>query len=82
MLDRAKALNEGVFRAEQEAAAGLRHVHVLDLTDLFCDGGVCPPVKNGIIVYRDNSHISEPFARSLAPVLGDRLAPLISNSGP
>jgi len=81
MLDRAKALNEGVFRAEQAAAAGLPHVHVVDLTDLFCDGAVCPPVKNGLIVYGDESHISVPFARSLAAVLAGRLVPLISNTG-
>jgi len=81
MIDRAKALNEGVFRAEQAAAAGLPHVHVVDLTDLFCDGAVCPPVKNGLIVYGDESHISVPFARSLAAVLAGRLVPLISNTG-
>ena len=77
-LDRAKALNEGVFRAEQEAATGLRHVRILDLSDLFCDGSVCPPVKNGLIVYRDDSHISGPFARSLAPAVAGRLVPLIA----
>jgi peptidoglycan/LPS O-acetylase OafA/YrhL len=80
MLDRAKALNEGIFRAEQEAAAGLPYVHVLDLSDLFCNGAVCPPMKNGLLVYSDESHISEPFARSIASAVGDRLAPLISNT--
>jgi peptidoglycan/LPS O-acetylase OafA/YrhL len=80
VLDRAKALNEGIFRAEQEAAAGLPHVHVLDLSDLFCDGAVCPPMKNGVLVYSDESHISEPFARSIASAVGDRLAPLIPNT--
>jgi len=79
-LDRAKALNEGIFRAEQEASAGLPHVHVLDLSDLFCDGAVCPPMKNGVLVYSDESHISGPFARSIASAVGDRLAPLISNT--
>ena len=78
MLDRAKALNEGVFRAEQAAAAGLPHVHVVDLSDLFCDGAVCPPVKNGLIVYGDDSHITVSFARSIAAVVAGRLGPLIS----
>jgi peptidoglycan/LPS O-acetylase OafA/YrhL len=80
MVDRAEALNEGIFRAEQEAAAGLPHVHVLDLSDLFCDGAVCPPMKNGLLVYRDDNHISESFARSIASAVGDRLAPLIFNT--
>jgi peptidoglycan/LPS O-acetylase OafA/YrhL len=81
MLDRAKALDEGVFRAEQEAAAGLRHVSVLDLSDLFCDSVVCPPEKNGLIVYGDESHITGSFARSLAAAVAHRLVPLISNTG-
>jgi hypothetical protein len=76
-LDRAIVLNDGMFRAEQDAAAGLEHVHVLDLSDMFCSGAVCPPVKNGIVVYRDESHISAPFARSVAPALLGRLVPLI-----
>ena len=76
-LDRAKAISDGVFRAEQDAAAGLRHVSILDLSDFFCDGAVCPPLKNGLIVYRDESHITGTFARSLASVLADRLVPLI-----
>jgi len=79
-LDRAKALDEGVFRAEQEAAASLGRVHILDLSDLFCDGAACPPVKNGIIVYRDNSHISALFAQSLAPEISRRLIPLLPDA--
>jgi peptidoglycan/LPS O-acetylase OafA/YrhL len=76
-LNRAKALDPEVFGAEQEAVAGLRHVRMLDLSDLFCDATVCQPVKNGLIVYSDDSHISAPFARSLAPAVADRLVPLI-----
>jgi peptidoglycan/LPS O-acetylase OafA/YrhL len=79
ILNRASALNEGVFHAEQEAAAGLSHVHILDLTDLFCDGAVCPTMKDGMIVYNDDNHISEPFSLTLAPRLSDRLTPLISD---
>ena len=77
-LDRTAALSDGVFRAEQEAAAGLSHVQVLDLSDLFCDAAICPAVKNGLIVYRDDSHITAQFAASLAPALAGRLEPLIS----
>ena len=79
MLNRAKALDPGVFGAEQEAVADLRNVRMLDLSDLFCDAIVCQPVKNGLIVYSDDSHISEQFARSLAFTAADRLVPLISS---
>lgn len=82
MVERSKALDEGVFRAEQQAATGLAHVRVVDLSDLFCDGALCEPVKSGLVVYGDDNHISEAFARSLAPELGVRLAPLVANGGP
>lgn len=78
-LNRAAALDPAIFGAEQEAVAGLRHVRMLDLSDLFCDATVCQPVKNGLIVYSDDSHISASFARSLAPAVADRLIPLISS---
>jgi peptidoglycan/LPS O-acetylase OafA/YrhL len=80
MLDREKAFDDGYFRAEQQAAAGLPHVRILDLSDLFCDGAVCPPVKNGLIVYSDDSHITQAFARSLAPAVADRLVPLLAGT--
>jgi hypothetical protein len=81
ILNRASALNEGVFHAEQEAASGLSHVRILDLTDLFCDGAACPTIKDGMIVYSDDNHISEAFSLTLAPRLGDRLAPLVGDLG-
>lgn len=42
------------------------HVNVLDLSDRFCDGGMCPPVINGVLVYRDASHITATFAHTFA----------------
>jgi hypothetical protein len=78
MLDRSSALNEGVFQAEKDATAGLSHVHIVDLTDLFCDGAVCPPIKDGMIVYSDDNHISEAYSLTLTHQLSERLAPLIA----
>jgi peptidoglycan/LPS O-acetylase OafA/YrhL len=79
MLDRASALNEGVFHAEQEAVSGLSHAHIVDLTDLFCDGAVCPPIKDGMIVYSDDNHISEAFSLTLTKQLSERLAPFVAD---
>jgi hypothetical protein len=81
ILNRSSALNDGWFHAEEEAASGLSHVHVLDLTDLFCEGGVCPPMKDGVIVYSDDNHISEAYSLVVAPQLGERLAKVISGQG-
>jgi peptidoglycan/LPS O-acetylase OafA/YrhL len=49
------------------AARGLANVHTLDLTDRFCAAGKCPVIRDGMIVYRDNLHLTAAFSKSLAP---------------
>ena len=58
-LSRAEA---GVARA-----AGVPFV---DPTSWLCGTEVCPVVVGQFLVYRDDSHLSVPFARWLGPVLG------------
>ena len=41
----------------------------IDLTGYFCDLRRCYPVIGGALVYKDTTHILEPFAKSLAPYL-------------
>jgi peptidoglycan/LPS O-acetylase OafA/YrhL len=57
------------------AAAALQlddpRVHVIDLSDQFCDTDTCYPVVGDLIVYRDYSHISDEYARALIPYLLD-----------
>ncbi|WP_337692497.1 SGNH hydrolase domain-containing protein [Ornithinimicrobium pratense] len=44
------------------------------MNDWICPGdGDCPPVVGEVLVYRQGSHITNTYARSLAPVLADRL---------
>ena len=40
-------------------------VHSLDLTDVFCDEDWCPVIIDGVILYRDGSHITVTFAKTL-----------------
>jgi peptidoglycan/LPS O-acetylase OafA/YrhL len=48
-------------------------VTVIDFTGLLCDDGRCPAVRNGILLYRDDSHLTATAARLLAPALDDAL---------
>jgi peptidoglycan/LPS O-acetylase OafA/YrhL len=73
-VPRAAALDEAVFAAEREAAAGLAHVAVMDLSDQFCGAELCEPVRDRLLVYRDTNHLSVSFAETLAEVLGARIA--------
>jgi len=55
----------------REAPANVRFI---DMTDYFCDESRCLPVVGNIVVYRDDSHITATYARSLAPILARKLA--------
>ena len=39
---------------------------VFDPQPWFCAEGMCPVVQDGVIVFRDTSHVSDTFARTLA----------------
>jgi peptidoglycan/LPS O-acetylase OafA/YrhL len=60
---------EPTRRAAQLADDG----RAVDLTDLYCGPRWCPAVIGGITVYRDISHITTTYARTLTPYLWRRL---------
>jgi hypothetical protein len=44
---------------------------------LFCGSDLCEPVRNGLVVYTDDNHLTATYARSIAPAIGERLAGLV-----
>ncbi|MEU4655694.1 acyltransferase family protein [Streptomyces sp. NPDC023723] len=69
------AVRDTVRRAAVRAAAAATGVRVVDPAPWLCDArtGRCPVVVGDTAVYRDDSHLSEGYARALTPVLGDAL---------
>ncbi len=54
--------------------AGLvRGVAQLDVTDLICPDATCPAASGGVLLYRDESHLSDTFVRALLPAFTVRL---------
>lgn len=49
------------------------NVTVVDMLPYFCDGAECPAVRNGLLLYRDSSHITATAALALAPALEEAL---------
>ena len=45
----------------------------IDPLDWICTGDICPAVKGGVNVYRDNSHLSVAFTRTLVAQLSAAL---------
>lgn len=61
--DRVDPVVTGVLRGV------LPHVDVVDLNGFLCDDALCPVVRNGILLYRDDSHLSDTAVEALTPAL-------------
>jgi hypothetical protein len=44
-------------------------VSLLDLTPFFCDRRLCYPVIGGVLVYKDTTHLTGLYAKTLGPYL-------------
>lgn len=77
--DWANAFDSAASRAQDHALRDARSARLVDLTDQFCDGMTCTAIRNGHIVYRDDSHITASYAKMLAPVLASRIVPIIAS---
>lgn len=64
--DEAWATPDPLIQAVELAGDG---AHLIDLRDAYCRDGRCPGVIGHVIVYRDQSHITATFSRTLAPFL-------------
>jgi hypothetical protein len=42
---------------------------VIDMYPYLCSSASCPAVRNGLLLYRDDSHITATAAKTLEPVL-------------
>ena len=50
------------------------NVYFIDMSEYFCDENSCPPAIGNVIVYRDDSHITEAYSKTLAPMLSRKLS--------
>ncbi len=51
-------------------AMGYENVSVIDMNPYLCPDGVCQAERDGVILYRDQQHITASFAKSVAEQLG------------
>jgi hypothetical protein len=71
--DRAASVSRVAIAAQDRAARGLP-VRIVDMNDQLCDSPRCQVVRNGAVVFTDDNHLTATFSRSIAPVLGQRVA--------
>ncbi|MCB0868449.1 MAG: hypothetical protein KDB48_07115 [Solirubrobacterales bacterium] len=55
------------------AARKVRGVDLVDLSAVVCPAGICSSARDGMVIYRDATHISATFAETLSGLLGDRI---------
>jgi hypothetical protein len=55
---------------------GQRRVALVDMTRWFCDARLCYPVVGGVLVHKDNTHITAAYGATLAPYLARKLEAL------
>lgn len=52
------------------AAERVEGVTVIDLSETVCPGGVCSSARDGMVIYRDATHLSATYAETLSGLLG------------
>ncbi|MBT1624507.1 acyltransferase [Curtobacterium flaccumfaciens pv. oortii] len=52
-----------------QAARSTPGVTLIDSSAMFCADGTCPAVIGGVVVYRQVQHVTQTYARSMAPFL-------------
>ncbi|WP_181436348.1 acyltransferase family protein [Curtobacterium sp. MCBD17_008] len=68
--DQTRSAGTAPFDGQEQAAKRIgRLAQVVDLTDLYCTDTTCPAVIGGVLVYRDKTHITNTFAKTLRPFL-------------
>lgn len=59
------------------AVVGIRGVRIADLDNAICPPGPrCPVVRDGILIYRDDDHMTATFTDSLTPLLEASIPPI------
>jgi peptidoglycan/LPS O-acetylase OafA/YrhL len=74
------ALSPGIFHAEQASAHGIPGVGFIDMTPSLCDDHTCPVMRAGLVVYRDDQHLTGSFSASLAEALDGRLRAALASA--
>src|SRR5690606_41925114 len=77
---REAGLDDGAYRVQTEAAAQVPGLRTVDMTDMVCPDTTCVPVIGNVLVYRQTSHLTDTYVRTLTAALAERLAPQVEQA--
>jgi peptidoglycan/LPS O-acetylase OafA/YrhL len=66
--------------AQLAAVKGVNGAHLIDLTDAICPSDPCAPVIGGVMVWRDQHHLTRTYVYSLTARLQAMILPLVKGS--
>ena len=78
--DRGKAFTPAAVKAQTDAAKGLA-VGMVDMNDQICASARCDVIRNGIIVFTDDNHLTASFSKSVAPAMSTRIDAALASLG-
>lgn len=76
-FSRSEAIARSAAPVQRDAALKAPGVHLIDPTDLICPRERCAPVIGNVLIYRQGSHITNSYARTLAPFFESELKKII-----
>lgn len=77
-FDRSAGIARSGQAVQRAAADRVPGVDVVDLTDAVCPANTCVPVIGNVLVYRQGSHLTDTYVRTLTGALGRQLVPLVA----
>ena len=77
-FDRGAGERRSGASAQLPAAKRVPEVRVVDIRDSICPGETCVPIIGNVLVYRQTSHITDTYARTLTDVLAAALVPEVN----
>ncbi len=72
-FDRETGVHESGAAAQARAAEQVSNVQVIDMASEICPDDECVPVIGNVLVYRQSSHITDTYARTLVEPLRQKL---------
>jgi hypothetical protein len=76
--DARRAMNPEAEAAERLAAAAVPGAAYISMNSLICDAPNCPVIRDGIVRYQDDNHLSVRYVTSLTPELSRALSAVLA----
>lgn len=79
-FDRAEGTERSGASVQVPAAERVPGTQTVDMADAICPTETCVPIIGNVLVFRQTSHITDTYARTLTPELARRLIPAIDTA--